>query len=169
MTVGLSAAPAATKTCAKCGQDKPVDEFRYRQCLDCHRADCRERARIARAANPEAYRDAVRRYRAQEPERHRLYAVRKHLATMGLTVEEYDDLLASQGGRCAICRCGEPGGKGRWHVDHDHQCCGRKRACKKCIRGLLCTRCNVGLGYLGDNAATLLVAADYLIRQRSGQ
>ena len=84
---------------------------------------------------------------------------------MGLTRVEFDALLSLQGNKCAICDRTEPGGKGRWHVDHDHDCSehGPKRACQKCYRGLLCFNCNVALGYLGDSPMTLLRAADYLM------
>lgn len=50
----------------------------------------------------------------------------------GITLEQYDELLKSQDGRCAICRCFP--GKKHLAVDHNHET-GR-------IRGLLCTRCN---------------------------
>lgn len=77
-------------------------------------------------------------------------------------------MLAEQAGRCAICRTDEPGGSGTWHIDHDHSCCpGRKASCGRCIRGLLCTRCNIGLGNLQDNPETIRAAADYVERFRA--
>jgi hypothetical protein len=154
----------ATKVCVRCDTEHPAESFGDRRvCVHCRRADARERARRSRQADPEAHRRSLREYRAREPERHRLYAVKKHLALMGLTPQEFESLLASQEGKCAVCRRAEPGGKGRWHVDHDHSCCGKKRACKSCIRGLLCFSCNVALGYLGDDPAVLLAAANYLL------
>lgn len=57
-----------------------------------------------------------------------------------ITVEQYDRMLADQGGVCAICK--KPPVKNRLHVDHDHACCDRGGSCGKCIRGLLCTSCN---------------------------
>jgi hypothetical protein len=52
--------------------------------------------------------------------------------TYGLTADDYDELLARQGGRCAICRA-KPKSK-RLAVDHDHK--------TGTVRGLLCSRCN---------------------------
>ena len=67
---------------------------------------------------------------------------------------EYERMLAAQGGGCAICQSKEPGGKGRFAVDHDHVT-GK-------IRGLLCTSCNCGLGRFRDDSLRLRLAADYI-------
>ena len=31
-------------------------------------------------------------------------------------------------------------------IDHDHRCCNTERSCGKCIRGILCVRCNTLIG-----------------------
>ena len=72
----------------------------------------------------------------------------------GLTVEQYEAMVEAQKGLCAICS--QPAaGKKRGHVDH----------CKKTkkIRGILCTKCNTGIGLLGDDPKRLLLAVAYLI------
>ncbi len=88
----------------------------------------------------------------------RAYAkVRDHrLATVyGMTEVEYAALLARQDGRCAICRAPATEAKGaRLDVDHDHA--------SGLVRGLLCGPCNRGIGNLGDDAARLRAAAEYL-------
>lgn len=86
----------------------------------------------------------------------------RRLRKFGLTVEAYEALLDAQGHRCAICRTDEPGGVGRWHVDHDHGCCPGQRSCGKCIRGLLCSECNLGLGKFRDDPERLCAALAYL-------
>lgn len=80
----------------------------------------------------------------------------------GLTPESYESLLVSQGGCCAICLSNDPGGKGTWHVDHDHSCCPAEKTCGGCVRGLLCAGCNLMLGAIKDNQETLRRACDYL-------
>lgn len=54
------------------------------------------------------------------------------LRLYGITAEDYDALLAHQGGRCAICW--KPPGRIRLAVDHCHRA--------KKVRGLLCAYCN---------------------------
>jgi hypothetical protein len=72
------------------------------------------------------------------------------LKTHGITLNEYNDMLAFQGGVCAICR----GTPNRFDVDHDHVS-GR-------VRGLLCNPCNQGLGYFHDNTTAMRTAITYL-------
>lgn len=82
------------------------------------------------------------------------HALRKRY---GLTMEQYEQMVEDQKGLCAIC--GNPQqeqrGQKRLCVDHDHDT-GQ-------VRGLLCTNCNLGIGYLGETPEALMVAAAYLI------
>lgn len=82
----------------------------------------------------------------------------------GITVQDYERMLAEQGGGCAICKRSETfkhrkSGKLRdLAVDHDHE--------SGIVRGLLCTDHNNGLGLFGDDPALLRAAADYIERHR---
>lgn len=80
--------------------------------------------------------------------------------TKGLRVH-YDRLLAVQGNVCAICHTpeGTRSRRGYEHavrlsVDHDHK--------TGAIRELLCSACNLMLGYSKDSAERLQAGADYL-------
>lgn len=86
------------------------------------------------------------------PEQQRSYALRRKY---GITPEEYESMLDSQGGCCAICGRAPKSGR-RLAVDHDH--------ISGAVRGLLCTACNVGIGLLGDNHQSVSGAASYLSR-----
>lgn len=81
-------------------------------------------------------------------ERSRAYNLR---VNFGMTVDEYEVLLAEQGGVCAIC--GSPPKKVRLAVDHDHK--------TGMVRGLLCGQCNRRLGER-VTSAWLLAAYEYL-------
>lgn len=71
-----------------------------------------------------------------------------------ITLADYDQMFAQQRGRCKICAKKEKRGR-RLSVDHNHQT-GR-------VRGLLCNRCNTGLGKFCDNSEILVKAAEYLM------
>jgi hypothetical protein len=86
-----------------------------------------------------------------------LYLAHK-LKDYGLTVADYDRMLAAQRGRCAICRSQTPKGPGRWHIDHDHVT-GQ-------VRGLLCNNCNRGIGFLEDDPEVIKRAAAYVAKHR---
>lgn len=69
----------------------------------------------------------------------------------GITLDQHAAMIDKQKGKCAICGdafAGTP------HVDHCH-------ATGK-IRGMLCDRCNRGIGYFRDDANRLSAAAKYL-------
>lgn len=81
-------------------------------------------------------------------------------AKYGLTEADMQTMLVTQGGRCAICNSDDPKTpNGTWSVDHDHL--------TGAVRGLLCTRCNTGIGQLRDDPAILRAAADYLESRRA--
>lgn len=74
----------------------------------------------------------------------------------------YDKLLAAQGGACAGCgRVPGPRAK-RLAVDHDHTCCSGTTSCGRCVRGLLCHRCNDVLAHMRDDPEKLIRLARYL-------
>lgn len=79
----------------------------------------------------------------------------------GWSVDDYMEMLEAQGGVCAICRKTCRSGK-RLAVDHDHACCEGPITCGKCVRGLLCAKCNGSLGMLDDDIDLLATAMAYL-------
>ena len=72
----------------------------------------------------------------------------------GISVEQYEQMLINQNYRCKICSCTDPGHKKKhFSVDHCHE--------TKKVRGLLCTSCNLALGYLKDDVTLLKSCIDY--------
>jgi hypothetical protein len=131
----------------KCRESLPDAKQRSKAYSD--RLDVRERKNAARriAVNPAR----------------RQMNFRQNLQRHGLTVEQYEAMLAAQDGACVIC--GDPPdpngikAASRLHVDHDHTT-GRNR-------DLLCCRCNQGIGYFKDDPVLFRAAAAYIERHRA--
>lgn len=64
-------------------------------------------------------------------------------------------------GKCFNPGCGSTEGL---HIDHDHSCCpkGVRKGCGKCVRGLLCRKCNLTLGWIQDDIGKLYGLVSYL-------
>lgn len=131
------------------------------------REQSNEAARRYRARHPERVAESNKAYKAKHPvetqaiikawtsrnpERVRVSRLKQRY---GITGEKYDEMLAAQGGACAICRA--PQGDSQYkrlYVDHCHA--------SGTIRGLLCMACNVGIARFGDDPNTLRAAILYL-------
>ena len=154
------------KFCSKCGLVKKISGFSK----DCTQKDglsrrcksCRKKEQeLYYANNRERVKMAVRRYKKSHFDLYSRCARRYHLKKkFGITESQFESLLAGQNGKCKICGRSDSGRLGSFSVDHDH-ITGE-------IRGLLCYRCNVGLGHFGDSPVILRKAAAYLSKHRSG-
>lgn len=77
-----------------------------------------------------------------------------------MNTEDYENLLVAQNNGCAICGKKEQithkttGMLNLLSVDHNQE--------TNRVRGLLCRRCNSGLGHFDDNLETLMKAIEYL-------
>ena len=127
-----------TKRCPDCRLTKPLEEFpRNRNSKDGRHAYCKP-CHNARTAET----------------RQRLYGGGRHYhlkRRYGIGADDFDRMVADQGGVCLICERPDPE-----HVDHDHVT-GK-------VRGILCFNCNGGLGQFKDDIDALLAAATYLVR-----
>jgi hypothetical protein len=101
----------------------------------------RKRDAAARRRDPERFRAKDRAFAAKRPEWIRN---KNYRALYGITLKQWEALFKRQRRRCAICRTAKPDAR-RWATDHDH------RTGK--VRGILCHRCNLALGWLGDSLA----------------
>lgn len=156
------------KACADCGETKTLDHFqrywnnklgRHRHMAICKA--CRAARRRADAGEKKASADSRRVKWQTDPEYKRNKQSIHHKWRYGITLDEKDAMLAAQGGVCAVCKTDDPRGRG-WVTDHDHSCCPEIKSCGKCIRGVLCTRCNFALGQFDDDPDILQCAIDYL-------
>jgi hypothetical protein len=169
---------ALERQCTGCGVVKPnTADFFYAKaawkgrratlmsrCCDCHNKLGSAYRNQRKKVDPEGLRvkerEATRKHREQQKEKDPLRIEAKaqwrrwHLrAHWDMSPEDFDALLAQQNNACALCGTNDPGRKG-WVIDHCHS--------TDRIRGILCTKCNTGVGLLGDNEEGLLLALVYL-------
>jgi hypothetical protein len=170
------------KTCNTCHTEKLIDAFHKNAASpDGHANICKE----CMNARQRAYRkSAVFNSESAREKRHAYYVANKeHIARkkvdrhkeaphlrrsmvlrkkFGISIEEYEAMLAEQNGVCAICKQPERALNGytkevaSMPVDHDH---GTGK-----VRGLLCSHCNRALGLFQDNIKILNSAINYLER-----
>jgi len=156
-----------TKICTKCGKRKSLNGFHK---LSNHNKDglhswcksCKSKERKTYYQNNKKNLSLKRKkYYKTHREESRTLSVKK---SFGVTLEEYDNYysktLKEQNGRCA--KCGVHCSEKRLVLDHDHNEFG-----VEAFRGLLCDKCNLGIGLLGDTLEGLMEAINYLKRHDS--
>jgi hypothetical protein len=138
-----------TKTCKTCGETKPVTEYHTRSGQAGYRTQCKKcwnTFQLAKYHNDPAVKQQHKRSVKARYDNFGRYA------RYGINAEQYDEILLRQGGKCALCSASQPGGKGVWHIDHQHGHDEPKvrkswKAPDGCVvRGLLCHSCNVRVG-----------------------
>lgn len=144
----MSTYPDGTRDCKTCKRRLPLEEFwfenrkanrRHYRCKECHGFYIKSWV----SGNPEKRKKITQRYGIRHEMRFKRY---------GITMADYDDMLASQHYSCAICHLVAKGRE--LHIDHCHNS-GK-------IRGLLCDQCNTGIGKLRHSPENALRAARYL-------
>ena len=153
------------KQCSKCGDWKHEAAFgdgnnKRKDGSRAINSICRQciakRMREYRKSNP----DKIRVYSRKSYEKSRDKWTDKNLKkNYGISLSDYEYLYESQNGKCAICNVEHDGydpqgNKRRMDADHCHK--------TKRIRGLLCIRCNRGIGMLGDSVEIVSSALKYL-------
>jgi len=132
---------------ALCEKFKPFQAFLTEWAIRKGRAGLFEAVGLGKTVKDQA-RDSAR--------RHPRTRLRQVLRKYGMTLEDYDRMVAEQDGKCAIC--GREGGadntKKRLAVDHCHE--------TNLVRGLLCTNCNQGIGNFKDDSEVIKMAVAYL-------
>lgn len=159
--------------CSKCKKAKPLDAFRasvrLRGCGQC-RPCMQELKKEARTRNPERVKEQERllrkkvylsrpgffleknrAWRAKNPEKVKAHNLKKNY---GLALENYRTMLREQNFGCAICGTKKNSNGKSLYVDHCHDT-GK-------VRGLLCRKCNTGIGLLGDNFNKIEKTLKYL-------
>jgi hypothetical protein len=141
------------KQCSTCKEWKPLDKFpkdgrkKYGCGSQCN--SCKSKV-VVKNRDPEKHREYNRQWARRNPNNnHYAYRLKDKY---GLTITEYDEMIARQDGVCAIC--GSDNNGKRLHVDHDHKT-GK-------IRKLLCHGCNVAIGHAKEDVGILEKIIGYL-------
>ncbi len=123
-----------TETCLHCGSD-----IRH---MRAHAKYC------STSCGMKAHRD-------RNPGRRREYLIK---CLYGMTHSDFERMFDAQGRACAICRMTNPetpnGKRQQWNVDHCHA--------TGAIRGILCSKCNWGLGMFNEDSTVMQRAIHYL-------
>jgi hypothetical protein len=133
-------------------RESELEKARQRRLTDPEefRKQKRETQRAWREKNRERDRDTRRAWQAANRDKGRASYLRYQY---GIEPEDYDAMLSKQNGACAICAVELVKGS-KTHIDHCHTT-GK-------VRGLLCTKCNMGIGHFNDDPAVLRAAAGYV-------
>jgi hypothetical protein len=101
----------------------------------------------------------MRRDRVEKPNKYREGNYKKNY---GMSLDDYDKMLAEQNGCCKVCGSSTSQTQRTEHffVDHCH-------ATGK-VRGLLCIKCNAGIGNFCDDISKLEAAIRYLNEANMG-
>lgn len=138
--------PGETKICTFCKEDKEInkDNFYFTggnfksRCIKCYHGNWNKKSKDGPKSKKQ----------------------NNLKARFNIDSEQYEHMLENQNGVCDICKKEEAkilkGTACRLSVDHCHKT-GE-------IRGLLCARCNTGLGMFGDNVDVLLSAIEYIYK-----
>lgn len=154
-----------TKTCTTCKCSKEVSEFykgpRYKggyksQCKTCSKKQSVVSVKkyVSNPDNKEKIKERARQYREKNQEKVKWSVKSAVYKKLGISIdkETYDNLLAQQDGRCAICN--EKPGVKALSLDHCHT--------SLKVRGFLCDNCNTALGKFKDDVTRLKNAISYL-------
>ena len=127
--------------CNKCHQDIPVSEFFVKKGSNDNQyrfnSPCKKCSNIYQ-----------RNHRSDYQRNYQL------LKKFGIGQTTFNEMLSKQNGLCAICGISLKLSTKNFAVDHCHK--------TKKIRGLLCQKCNLTLGYFNDNIDLLHKAIKYL-------
>ncbi len=132
------------RTCTKCAETKPVDDF-YRDrgrlrsdCKDCTKAGNKaSRCKRGAWANKDA----------------------RYLREYGITYRKVVLMWLDQDGKCASCGDSLP--RAQIQLDHDH--------ITGAARAVLCGPCNSALGHAKEEPQRLIAIADYIVRFQAAE
>ena len=145
------------KYCPKCEKIKDLDEFSTMKTKSKIASHCKEcnREMLDEYYDTEKGRNAKKQQYLTNKLRYRNATLKRKY---GITLEEYNAILNNQGGGCAICHKTEEENKKMLAVDHSHQ--------TNKNRALLCSSCNICIGFIEKNDLDVDKIKNYLINYK---
>lgn len=160
------------KSCRRCNEVKPLNEYRpgAATCNYCynfwqrqkytnnkeHRENCKRkvRDRVKNMTKEQLQDLKIKNKHWREKNKYRRFLNHIRL-NYSLSQSDFELLFESQKKCCAICK--KPLGffQGKLHIDHCHKTGN--------VRGILCNKCNAGLGFFQDKISSLANAITYLL------
>lgn len=111
--------------------------------------------RRKQASDPDYHKRLQKDYSKRNPDSVRLTNKKAYLKSQyGISIEEYDAMVARAEGRCEICDKLESDQKSPLAIDHCHKT-GK-------VRGLLCVNCNTAIGLLKEDFGIIDKLVAYL-------
>jgi hypothetical protein len=111
--------------------------------------------RLFRSRHPEKVKETLLKWYNNNQDK----VIAQRLKKYGITTSDYQKILSSQNGCCAICGISETKLNYRLCVDHCH--------ITNIVRGLLCYSCNQGIGFLNDDINKMESAVIYLTKNEN--
>lgn len=136
------------RSCIKCGLEKPLNNFgKQRSCPQGRQSTCKRCMNDYRNAR----RERSGRVEPMEPTKRDYQRRYKY---KGLTGAAFKAMFEAQHGKCGICEKEMGFLDKETCVDHDHK--------SGLVRGILCGKCNRGLGCMEDDVVRIKAAIAYL-------
>ncbi len=154
------------KQCNKCKKILPISQFNagksYNDGYQYTCKECQKKFYKERYATDQKFMERKRRQAKEYCKKHydpKKDRNKKLTQQYGITINDYTNILEGQNNVCDICGNSvdaEP--LGVLAVDHCHR--------TDIVRGLLCCKCNMGLGAFGDDIDVMASAISYLINSK---
>lgn len=135
------------KTCGKCGETKPLERFTKTTGNKCgYRSPCKD------CNNAYYAKRRIEKYEEVRTYERKFHKQRRLRYEYGITEDVYNHMKSLQNDQCAICKR-----ETTLVIDHCHS--------TGAVRGLLCSKCNTGIGMFKENLVSLQTAIQYLQNQ----
>lgn len=146
------------KWCGGCKEWKFLEDFHKNKARpDGLATECKECVTVRTALwyrnNTDKCKLKALNWNRDNPQRRRAIRIRSRYS---ISIEDYNELLLTQDGGCAICGKTPEEENGSLSIDHDHR--------NGKVRGLLCRECNAAIGKLKDDPALVERALLYLMK-----